>query len=304
MNFSAFRYLGRSLAVCLLVLAFLVSPGSAAETNLAGAHLPSQLERKTSTTLRAWGSFAADAPQTILVIHGLGGTQRGDRFETLCEVLKVQQPEANVVLVDWTAEATEKLWGFYNPAAAAKKIDVVAADAAALLQEQRVAPQTMTALGESFGVYVAGRIGLELGEIRHILAFNPANELGGYAPLDLRKVAQRSYSFHTYSPYDTLQPVADRGLFLETPAGASHSAQHMFGIAWIAERLRDGDATWLELKREVEPSQDKAMFDGIASLSGDVQRIAMPRSRPENDEQAASVPAASSPLELSSSTAR
>jgi hypothetical protein len=304
MDFSAVRYLGHPLAVFLLVLAFLVSPGLAAETNLAGAHLPSQLKRETSTTLRAWGSFATDAPQTFLVIHGLGGTQRGDRFETLCEVLKGYQPKANVVLVDWTAEATEKLWGFYNPTAVAKKIDLVAADAAALLQEQRVAPQTITAIGESFGVYVAGRIGLELVEIRHILAFNPANELGGYAPLDLRKVAQRSCSFHTYSPYDTLQPVADRGLFLETPAGANHSAQHTFGMIWLADRLRDGDVTWLALQREVEPSQDKAMFDGIASLTGDVQRIAVPRSRPENDEQASNSPAVSSPLELTSSTAR
>jgi hypothetical protein len=291
---SKLRFKATFLLVTLLVANFAcLTPAAAvaADAMSSWAVLSTRQKLNSRATLRALGSFSTDAEWTFLVVHGLGGTTTGDRFETLCEVLKREHPQANVVLVDWTPDATEKFWGVYNLSAVTRNIDIVAADAAAILKEQKISTKTTTAIGESFGVYVAGRVGLELGEIEHILAFNTASELGGYTPIDLRKVARRSCSFQTYSPFDTLRPVAHVDLFLETPTGASHSAQHTFGIAWLIQRLRANDPTWLRLSKEVTPRESREDFDGRASLDGELQLVAIPRARPENELPEAEQPA-------------
>jgi hypothetical protein len=248
--------------------------------SLAWSKLETRQALKTRTVLRPFGEFSSDAEWTFLVIPGLGGTAVGDRFEMLCETLKTQRPQANVLLVDWTADASEKFLGALNPLAAARKIDGVAADVAAVFQEQQLTPATTTAIGESFGAYVAGRIGIELGGLDHILAFNAANELGGYKPLDLRQAACHSWSFQTYSPYDTLRPIAHTDLFLETPTGASHFAQHTHGMVWLATRLRAGDDSWLSPHINAIQSNDQTMFAGLATCDGEFQPVAFPRVRP------------------------
>ena len=52
-------------------------------------------------------------------------------------------------------------------------------DVAEQLQTQEVDPTKLTLIGESFGNYVNHQVAKGLGGVNRVLAFNPANELGG-----------------------------------------------------------------------------------------------------------------------------
>jgi pimeloyl-ACP methyl ester carboxylesterase len=215
---------------------------------------------------------------TYVIIHGLGGRTPGDRFCQLAAAIRQQCPECDVLLVDWSQAASV---GLPLPFQAARNIDPVAKEAAQLLRELGVDLARTTFIGESFGNYVAAKMAAELGQVSGMLVCNPANEFGSYTPPDLRKVAARSISFHTYSPYDTRREIAHADLFLETPAGASHSAQHTAGISWIALQVRRDRLDWLQTSLAL-PARKTGGYCGKATLTGEVEDAAVLRQPPEN----------------------
>lgn len=250
----------------LLVVAALISGGSVQAAGLA--------------TLVPIGQLKAQPEWNYVICHGLGGMEPGDRFAHLGAEIKRRVPDANVLLVDWTPTATQtNAFGLPQVWKTARQINTVADDAARSLAELQIDPRRTTLIGESFGAYVAGRIGIALGGVEHLLAFNPANEAGGYEPLDLRASACHAWSFHTYSPYDTAQEIAHADFFLETPTGADPSAQHTHGIVWLAERIASGDLSWLRLEKAV-PTPKLNAFRGEAHLDGRLEDTTIARHPP------------------------
>lgn len=273
--------LGRlPLIACLLLICF--------RNVVAVEGEPRQFKRQFTTCesadaslvrVRSLGEFSTAAAWTYIVCHGLGGTSEGDRFEELCRAIKASRPPANVLLIDWSTASRHKLLGLPDPWRVAREIKPVAAQAAAVLRDLDLDPAQTTAIGESFGVYVIAEVAMKLGGVEHILAFNPANELGGYAPSDLRKSARCSWSFHTYSPFDTTQEIAHGDFFLQTPAEFDHTAQHTHGIAWLTQRVAT-DTAWLRLEKTLPPAKANA-FRCIAQLDGELLDIAISRTRPQ-----------------------
>jgi len=277
---------GRTSLFAYLVLA-------ACSATLAAAERDARQPEREFTTLgketalvriRSLGEFSSDAARTYLVCHGVGGTSEGDRFEQLCRAIKAHYPQANVLLLDWSGASQHKVLGLPNPWQVAKEIKPVASQATSVLRDLKLDPARVTAIGESFGVYVIAELAVELGGVEHILAFNPASELAGYTPADLRKCAKRTWSFHTYSPFDTTIEIAHGDFFLQTPANADHTAQHTHGITWLAERVAS-DSSWLRLEKTLPPAKANA-FRCLAQLDGELLDVAVSRTRPQPTEDA------------------
>jgi hypothetical protein len=126
---------------------------------------------------------------------------------------------------------------------------------------------------------VNARIAQQAGGVQGILAVNPAHEVGGYAPPDLRKHAHHSWSFQTYSVFDTSLEIAESDFWLETPAGASHWDQHVAGIAWLTARLEANDVSWLHMDKTL-PQRRAGHFRASATLDGTLSDEQPPRERP------------------------
>lgn len=271
-------------ALLAIITASLFTSGlaQAIETNVVPARMEfqnvSEITEKSQVVYRALGEVQIDAPWSYVICNGLGGMHLDDRFEQLAREIKATRPEANVLLLDWSVAAVEKRL-FSSPWKVAKKIDPVAREAAAMFQKMGLSPHKTTAIGESFGAYVIGVWAKELGGIEHLLAMNPANELGGYTPLDLRKSARLAWSFHTYSPFDTRREIAHGSLFLETREVASHWAQHTHGVLWLTERVAARDFAWLDMQHELPTSKAEA-FHGEAGLQGELRDVVVPRQCP------------------------
>jgi hypothetical protein len=103
--------------------------------------------------------------------------------------------------------------------------------------------------------------------------------VGGYAPPDLRKHAHHSWSFQTYSVFDTSLEIAESDFWLETPAGASHWDQHVAGIAWLTARLEANDVSWLHMDKTL-PQRRAGHFRASATLDGTLSDEQPPRERP------------------------
>lgn len=229
-----------------------------------------------SALIRSVGEPLSDATWNFVIAHGLGGTIPGDRFCQLALEIKRTNPDANVLLIDWSSTATQTSYGFPRVWHIAGCLDAIAADAATGLSSLKFDPDHTTLIGESFGVYVQGQIARALGGVRHILAFNPASEAGGYEPVDLCKYSQRAWSFHTFCGYDTTRQIAHADFLLETPEKASLVAQHTHGIPWLTRLLRADDLSWLMLNKSVSPACPDA-FGGIALQDGEIDPSAIPR---------------------------
>jgi pimeloyl-ACP methyl ester carboxylesterase len=281
---------------CLLVLLVFCRLPAIAIAAESAAGLP--IEWQTLATpgearlvqVRAAGEFCTAPEWTYIVCHGMWGTASGDRFERLCAAIKRELPRCNVRLLDWSAAANPG-GGIFMAWRVAKNIDPVADEAAARLKGLPLDPARTTLIGESFGNYVNARAAKQLGGVGQILAFNPASELGGYTPPDLKAAASTAWSFHSWSAFDTSRPIAHRELFLETAAGASELAQHMHGIAWLSERVETGDLSWLRAEQHV-PECKADRYSAVAGLRGELLAVEMPRQRP----QPASVAASSAPM--------
>ena len=237
-----------------------------------------------SALIRSVGEPLPIATWNFVIAHGLGGTVPGDRFCQLALEIKRTNPDANVLLIDWLSTATQTSYGFPRVWHIAGCLDAIAADAATSLSSLKFDPDQTTLIGESFGVYVQGQIAKALGGVRHILAFNPASEAGGYEPADLCKYSQRAWSFHTFCVYDTTLQIAHADFLLETPEEASLLAQHTHGIPWLTRLLRDDNLSWLMLNKSVAPAR-AAAFGGIARENGEIDPTAIPRIRPRDHDE-------------------
>lgn len=220
----------------------------------------------------------ADTQRTYIITHGIGGTAVGDRFHQLMDAICNAIPEANVLIIDWSKDSwrTRGYLQLPSPWDVAKNIDPVAMEAVTLLKTLKMDPARITFIGESFGTCVNARIAEALGGRGRILAFNPPNELSGYKTPDLRFCSDVAWSFQTYSMYDGQSPIADVGFFLETPENATVRDQHVFGVEWLAAQVRSGDVTWI-LPELILPEPATETFDAIATLSGEILNVSLPR---------------------------
>ncbi len=232
---------------------------------------------KQNPAVRIWSS--GPRQESVYVItHGMGGTAAGDRFNELANAISKTFPNACVLRIDWSERASATIYGLPNPYKVAGSIDEVGDEAALLLQQEKIDPQRAIFIGESFGNWVNARIAHKLGGVQGILAMNPANEAGGYTPPDLRKHAKHSWSFQTYSIYDTTLEIAESDFWLETPARAGHLEQHVAGIHWLSARLEAGDHSWL-LMDKLLPKRRSGYFQALVTMDGSLSEEQLPRKR-------------------------
>lgn len=277
------------------LLARAVTPASAAELPVTPEN-PPRLTANATTDEPAWAEspFTADhSPVRVLIAGqrmdtgcecyvitpGMGGTVSGDSFHQLAATICKRFPQACVIRLDWSEKASVKFLGILDPWKVAGSIDAVADQAAAVLKKEGLDPARTTFIGESFGNWVNARIAHQLGGVHGILAFNPANEGGGYTLPDLRKHARRSWSFHTYSVFDTTLEIADCDFWLETPKDATHWGQHVAGIKWLTARIEAGDHTWLSMDK-ILPQRRAGCFRAKATIEGQLVDEQLPRERP------------------------
>lgn len=213
-----------------------------------------------------------------VITHGMGGTADGDRFHKLAKAIAKMFPDARVLLVDWSKQATATIYGVPNPYKVAANIDEVGDLAAELLQQAKLDPRRTVFIGESFGNWVNARMARRLGGVQGILALNPANE-GGYPLPDLRQHARQSWSFHTHSVFDTTCEIAESDFWLETPAGANQWEQHVAGIKWLTARLDAGDPSWLHMDMLL-PKRRVGHFQALVTKDGLLSASQLPRERP------------------------
>ena len=130
------------------------------------------LAHKSYVSLRLWKNRTFDNHQPTLVItHGMGGTEAGDRFHQLADAIHLALPESNVVLIDWSKESwqTTSYLGIPNPWSVANSIDAVVAEAVVSLKTLQLDAARTTFIGESFGNCVNARVSEQLGRQRLLL---------------------------------------------------------------------------------------------------------------------------------------
>lgn len=220
--------------------------------------------------LREQHRFEPSSP-TFVITHGMGGTQAMDRFHQLAVAIEKVLPQSNVILVDWSRDSrkTTAFLGLPSPWEVAKCIDPDAKHAAEVLQALGIDPTQTTFIGESFGNCINAKIAEHLGRHGKILAFNPPNAAGGYKIPDLRTCADLAWSFQTYSVFDTQDPIAHVGFFLQTQANASDRDQHVAGISWLTDQTVHGNMTWLLMQHEIAAADD-AEFEAVVTVSGEL----------------------------------
>ncbi len=233
---------------------------------------------KQNPLVRVWSIGPRKEP-TYVITHGMGGTSDGDRFHKLANAISKTFPNACVLRVDWSERASATKYGLPDLCTVAASIDEVGDQAALLLQQEQIDPQRTIFIGESFGNWVNARIAHKLGGVQGILAMNPANESSGYTPPDLRKHAKHSWSFHTYSMFDTTNEIAESDFWLETPARVGHWEQHVAGIHWLSARLEAGDNSWLHMDKSL-PQRRSGHFQALVTMDGLLSEEQLPRVRP------------------------
>jgi hypothetical protein len=217
---------------------------------------------------------------TFVITHGMGGTEKGDRFHQLADGICKAMPECNVLIVDWSKQSCQTGWfRIPIPFAVAQNINPVASEVSELLKSLQIDPTLTTFIGESFGNCVNARIAAALGGRGRILAFNSANAAGGYPTPDLRACSDVAWSFQTYSMWDTQDSIADFDVFLETSPSATDTDQHIAGVSWLAKRVKSGDLAWLLLTHKILESR-AGHFDATGTASGELLHQSLPRQRP------------------------
>jgi hypothetical protein len=247
-------------------------------TDLIKQATPLLASKELTPPVRLW-TVGSRNERAFVITHGMGGTAADDRFHKLAAVIAKLFPDACVIRVDWCERASVKFYGLPNVLQVAASIDEVGDQAALLLQQEKIDPQHATFIGESFGNWVNARIAQKLGGVHGILALNPANE-AGYPLPDLRRHTQRSWSFHTYSAFDTTSEIAANDCWLQTPAQATQWGQHVAGIHWLTARLEAGDTTWLQMDKLL-PVRRPGHFQALVTFDGLLTNEQLPRKRPD-----------------------
>jgi pimeloyl-ACP methyl ester carboxylesterase len=220
--------------------------------------------------------------EQFVITHGMGGTTIGDRFHVLAAAIQEKLPRAQVMIVDWTDASSARVGFVFCPWKVARRIDAIGAEAARQMTELGVDPNRVTLIGESFGNCVNAEIARKLGGVRRILAFNPANELAGYPTPDLRECAQVSWSFHTFSVFDSLQDVSHATILMGTSPDLTDWQKHVAGIGWLTSRLLANDCSWL-LTEKVISGRASDHFAFLATMDGACRDIHVPRKRCERE---------------------
>lgn len=278
---ASIAHLPRGLAWVSLILLLLVAvskPGECGEPESGGRSIHSPA--KPLVELVAIGETHAVPKWTFVVCHGMGGMKTGDRFHQLAETILENRPQANVFLVDWSEAANKQVWGINIPQLVAKSINPVSQDVAEQLKSLDVDTAKLTMIGESFGNCVNNQVARRLGGVNRILAFNPANELGGYPLPHLEKHSEIAWAFHSRSPFDTNSKISDRGILLQ-PASEDPYVQHTYGVQWLQQRLSDGDASWLNFERVVPAAPTAKLYDLAIDKDGSLDFAGALRTPPE-----------------------
>ncbi|MEN0112107.1 MAG: hypothetical protein AAF805_15410 [Planctomycetota bacterium] len=220
--------------VLLALMLGATCPAAAADSAAAMAVTGVELHGKPAPTGRVF-----------VLIHGMAGSTRAERYTRLGDAVRGEFPDASVLLLDWSAAARPEMVGFLpNPMSVARRIDAVAASAADAVTALGVSGDRITVVGESFGVYVGAEIARRIGGVQRIVALNAANRLGGYAPTDLTRVAASSFSVVTRSVFDTRQSIAEENRVLVCPPEMNAIEQHATGVRLATEMLSSGDRSW------------------------------------------------------------
>ncbi len=222
------------------------------------------------------------APSDVYVIcHGMGGTSAGDRFELLGLSLRELDAGSTVVLIDWSPLSQSKLFGFPNPRVVANRIPVVSDAGYQALKNLNVVPENMTFIGESFGNNVNSRISEKFGSSSLVLAFNPANPLGGGGSLDLTRSSRKACSFHTRSCFDSIQAIAHHDALMTMSGDVSMADQHTWGVQWLRERVERQETHWLTLNLNL-PVAHPDYFNLVVDPSGVIDKTPQPRIVPNS----------------------
>ncbi len=246
-----------------------------------------QIEDSSLVKIRSFGVAShSDHTRWFVITHGMYGTQRHDRFHQLAEKLVSVFPDSRVVLVDWSQASTPKTsWlGIPNPHPVANRINPVAAQAATKLNQLGIQTRKATLIGESFGNWVNAEIARHLGKVDRIVAMNPASELGGYSPPDLRPLSTTSWSFHSDSVFDTLMPIGNLNILLESIDGTSDLSKHTAGIRRLTGRLRAGDKSWLTATDQ-DGGPNRRRFTARATVEGQLLPCDLPMQRPTEQKR-------------------
>ncbi len=274
------------VSLVFLLLFTAPAPGFGAEPERSG-----RKNRAPATSLGqlvAIGELYAKPERTFVICHGMGGMKKGDRFYRLAEAIRGRCHQVNVFLADWTEAANRRVWGINIPHLVAKSINPVGDDIADQLKLIHVNANQLTLIGESFGNCVNSRVAQRLGGASRILAFNPANEMGGHPLPRLEKHAEISWVFHTRSPFDTNSKIGDRGILLQ-PESKDAFVQHTYGVQWLTQCLTDGDTSWLNFERVIPASPTAKFYDLAIDRDGGLQFGAALRTPPgQGNEIAAS----------------
>ncbi len=283
-----------SLLVLLLILS-LLSPADAAQNTNDTPSIAAcgKLEWQVLNTDHSAVSvkllppvFSGQPTKGYVLCHGMNGTEPGDRFERLALALHDRDPQAIVVLIDWTPLSKATCLGVPNPWRVARQIPKVAAAAQPMMQGLEVPTEQLIFVGESFGNNVNAQISKQLGSQSILVAFNPASEMGGGGRLDLQNCCRQSFAFHTASYYDSLALSAHRDAYLIAPEGANDLDQHTYGVSWLTGLLQAKSFEFMT-KLEELPRSDTAMFTAQIDALGRLAptQISRFRQQPDPDQQ-------------------
>jgi|ERR1043165_229733 hypothetical protein len=187
------------------------------------------------------------AKHTYILTHGVGGVD--ERFFDMGQAIVAKDPDAQVLVVDWSPGADRRIAKIPNPIAAANYIDLtgdlLGVYLVKLHKKQCFYPEQATFIGESFGNCVNHRAALclrksGLAKPARALVLNPAPYAGYHTPV-FTTAFKQSLSCVTDSPLDSRCVVTHKCMRLN-PDSSGPVAQHTFGMSWLQRRIDGGDA--------------------------------------------------------------
>jgi hypothetical protein len=206
--------------------------------------------RKVQDVLTLWSVGRApreNASHTYVLTHGLCGVD--DRFYSMGQALLARNPEANVLVVDWSAGADRKIARLPNPFAAADRIDLTGDMLGVFLtklsKKKCFDPTQATFIGESFGNCVNHRAALclrknGLKKAERAVVLNPAPSCAGYQTPLFTVPFKQSIACMSDSCLDARGAIANKRVLLKSP-NPDQLGQHTQGMRWLQERIDAGE---------------------------------------------------------------
>ncbi len=262
--------------------------------------------RESGLGIYAVGSITENPSRAVIITHGLGGMDINnpeDRFVKLGVAVKQQCPDCNVFILNWTPLATissingwktDPWWVGANgipPAASLLRNDLRNSGFGGLggnvlgvdfKEAGYIPPDRTIMIGESFGNKINEILIDEyLGSVSRVLACNPASEGSLVDPPNFLGKADLSVGFHTFSLFDTQQPVAQFDLLLQTREGMDDVGEHTFGVVQLGNWVASGDVRWLfgspeELGLSGLTRNVYKGYEGFVRLDGFVEELPSP----------------------------